>query len=133
MSYDKPVCACALCAMFRGDPDTSNEHRIDVLAEKLAAAEAESERLKQLALHWAGVAEAATKERDALAAFKAYVHQRLDAAGVPVDPPSTHREAGCRIGGRLDVVLGAIRARGEPIPQTGVIPAPKPEDDRGTK
>lgn len=37
--------------------------------------------------------------------FKAYVHERLDKAGVPVDPPSPHREAGCRIGGRLDAVL----------------------------
>lgn len=37
--------------------------------------------------------------------FKSYVHQRLDEAGVPVDPPSPHREAGCRIGGRLDAVL----------------------------
>lgn len=47
----------------------------------------------------------AVKERDKLAEFKAYVHQRLDAAGVPVDPPSEHREKGCRIGGRLDAVL----------------------------
>lgn len=37
--------------------------------------------------------------------FKQYVHGRLDAAGVPTDPESTHRAEGCRIGGRLDLVL----------------------------
>lgn len=45
--------------------------------------------------------------------FKAYVHKRLDDAGVPVDPPSVHRESGCRIGGRLDAVFAendALRA-----------------------
>jgi hypothetical protein len=40
-----------------------------------------------------------------LQAFKAYVHKRLDDAGIPVDPPSPHRAEGCRIGGRLDLVL----------------------------
>lgn len=44
-------------------------------------------------------------ERDKLAAFKSYVHKRLDAAGVPADPESPHKEHGCRIGGRLDIVL----------------------------
>lgn len=37
--------------------------------------------------------------------FKDYVHARLDAAGVPVDPESSHKAEGCRIGGRLDVVF----------------------------
>lgn len=45
------------------------------------------------------------RERDALAAFKKYVHDRLTAAGIP-----EHEEAnavnGCRIGARLDDVLG---------------------------
>lgn len=49
-------------------------------------------------------------ERDALAKFKAYVHQRLDEAGVPVDPDSPHKAAGCRIGGRLDFVLAERNA-----------------------
>lgn len=40
--------------------------------------------------------------RDKLAAFKAYVHKRLDDQGVPVDPDSPHKAEGCRIGGRLD-------------------------------
>lgn len=45
-------------------------------------------------------------ELEKLAKFKAYVHQRLDDAGIPVDPESAHKAEGCRIGGRLDIVLG---------------------------
>lgn len=48
---------------------------------------------------------AVTAERDKLKKFKEYVHTRLDAAGVPVDPESSHKAEGCRIGGRLDIVL----------------------------
>lgn len=40
--------------------------------------------------------------------FKDYVHKRLDDAGIPVDPESTHKEHGCRIGGRLDFVFDKI-------------------------
>jgi hypothetical protein len=47
-------------------------------------------------------------ERDKLQAFKVYVHARLDAAGVPTDPESTHKAEGCRIGGRIDHVF-AVR------------------------
>ena len=38
--------------------------------------------------------------------FKDYVHASLDAAGVPTDPESPHKAEGCRIGGRLDVLIG---------------------------
>lgn len=39
-------------------------------------------------------------------AFKAYVHQRLDQAGVPADPePAENAKHGCRIEGRLNFVL----------------------------
>lgn len=41
--------------------------------------------------------------------FKDYVHKRLDEAGVPADPDSPHRAEGCRIGGRLDIVLAKPR------------------------
>jgi hypothetical protein len=51
--------------------------------------------------------DAERKRADALEAFKAYVHKRLDDAGVPKDPESPHKAAGCRIGGRLDHVLKA--------------------------
>jgi len=46
-------------------------------------------------------------DRDKLQKFKDYVHARLDAAGVPTDPDSPHKAEGCRIGGRLDVLIGA--------------------------
>ena len=49
---------------------------------------------------------AVVAERDALLLFKKYVHKRLDDAGVTVDPESPHKAEGCRIGGRLDEVLG---------------------------
>jgi len=37
--------------------------------------------------------------------FKAYVHQRLDDAGVETHPMGPHSAEGCRIGDRLDIVL----------------------------
>lgn len=61
----------------------------------------------ELAPHCPGPNTAYVQEEiNRLRQFKAYVHSRLDEAGVPHDPPSPHREAGCRIGGRLDIVLG---------------------------
>lgn len=53
---------------------------------------------------------------DHLERFKAYVHGRLDSAGVPADPESSHKAEGCRIGGRLDLVLA--RWVGPPSPAT---------------
>lgn len=44
------------------------------------------------------------REVEKLRAFKAYVHERLDKMGVPADPPGEHRDAGCRVGQRLDVL-----------------------------
>lgn len=49
---------------------------------------------------------ALVEERDKLLAFKAFVHDRLTAAGVPTDPDGPHSRRGCRIGDRLDLVLG---------------------------
>lgn len=46
------------------------------------------------------------KEINKLQAFKDYVHKRLDDAGIEKDPESEHKEHGCRIGGRLDIVIG---------------------------
>lgn len=44
-------------------------------------------------------------ERDALAKFKAWVHDYLDGKGIPHHPPGTHGAAGCRIGDRMDYVF----------------------------
>lgn len=56
----------------------------------------------------------AADQRDKLQRFKEYVHARLDAAGVPTDPDSPHKAEGCRIGGRLDYVLGRLHMHPEP-------------------
>jgi hypothetical protein len=40
-----------------------------------------------------------------LQAFKDYVHQRLDEAGIEKEPNGEHSQHGCRIGDRLDLVL----------------------------
>jgi hypothetical protein len=53
-------------------------------------------------------AEAAEKERDALQAFKAYTHQRLDGAGVPTHPDGPHSAEGCRVGDRFDILLAQL-------------------------
>lgn len=42
-----------------------------------------------------------------LVAFKSYVHQRLDEAGIPTHPEGEHSKQGCRIGDRLDIALAA--------------------------
>jgi len=39
-----------------------------------------------------------------LQSFKDYVHDRLDKMGIEKDPESEHKAAGCRIGGRLDII-----------------------------
>jgi hypothetical protein len=45
-------------------------------------------------------------ERDALQAFKAYCHERMDGAGIPTHPEGPHSAAGCRIGDRFDLLIG---------------------------
>lgn len=45
------------------------------------------------------------ERRGKLQAFKDYVHQRLDDAGIEKEPNREHSEHGCRIGDRLDIVL----------------------------
>lgn len=53
-----------------------------------------------------------TAERDALAKFKAYTHQRMNEIGAPPEvPESEHTKAGCRIGGRFDWVAAKLAAR----------------------
>lgn len=45
-------------------------------------------------------------ERDALAAFKAYAHERMDGASIPTHPEGAHSAEGCRIGDRFDILIG---------------------------
>jgi hypothetical protein len=52
-------------------------------------------------------AEKAEADLAALQRFKTYVHERLDQAGVPEKPePANHALHGCRVGDRLDFLLG---------------------------
>ena len=95
----------------------------DRLAAKDAEIERQNERYKWLekkALDdWRAMAaeiERLTAERDALAAFKSWVHRYLDGKGVPHHPPGSHGAEGCRIGDRMDWVwaeLAALRAANE--------------------
>jgi hypothetical protein len=57
--------------------------------------------------------DALTAERDKLQAFKAWVHQYLDAHGVPHHPPGTHGAEGCRIGDRMDWLMDRLEATAE--------------------
>ena len=50
-----------------------------------------------------------------LAAFKAYVHERLDGAGIEKEPNGPHSAAGCRVGDRLDIVFAHVSKQGEAI------------------
>ncbi len=51
------------------------------------------------------IVQAGMQEIAALRRFKAYVHGRLDEAGVPTHPEGEHSAAGCRVGDRLDIAL----------------------------
>lgn len=62
------------------------------------------------------------REREqALHAFKTFVHERLDAAGVPTHPGGLHSKEGCRVGDRLDIALEHY----------GSLKAPAPENSDG--
>jgi hypothetical protein len=74
----------------------------------LNARRAEGQLGTEVRIDFELVKEALT-EIERLQRFKDFVHQRLDAAGIPKDPPGEHRDAGCRIGQRLDLVLGELK------------------------
>ena len=80
-------------------------------------------------------------ERDKLAAFKAFVHARLDEGGVPTHPDGPHSKQGCRIGDRLDLLLSYFEPAGpdgldmivaERFRQVGVHGYPPDRDDQHT-
>ena len=52
------------------------------------------------------IIDAQAAEVAALAAFKAYCHERMDGAGIPTHPDGEHSAAGCRIGDRFDILIG---------------------------
>jgi len=75
-----------------------------------------SDALLQEVEHWKSAYHNSTdrergleKDIEKLQAFKDYVHKRLDDAGIEKDPESEHKAKGCRIGGRLDIVLNNFK------------------------
>lgn len=90
-----------------------NEIEAEVAFAHAYLAEGAHTDAMKAAYDWAHVLRAliaADEERVKLRDFKAYVHERLDRAGVPKDPPGEHSDAGCRVGQRLDLVLGDVTA-----------------------
>jgi len=75
------------------------------------------EVLKNSESHYLVVLSPAQDEVKKLQDFKDYVHDRLDKMGIEKDPESIHKAAGCRIGGRIDILedqrresIGTLRA-----------------------
>jgi hypothetical protein len=70
---------------------------------------------------------------DALQRFKDYVHRRLDTAGVPTHPDGPHSKEGCRIGDRMDIVIGErdqLRAQREADAKAACCRIPKSHQRR---
>lgn len=68
----------------------------------------EKDRLDAAEVEWFKENVKLREEIERLKVFKDYVHKRLDDAGIEKDPESVHKEAGCRIGVRLDIVLNGM-------------------------
>jgi hypothetical protein len=96
-------------SLLAPDPD---EREVETLRRSISASQMMRRNLQQMVDEREAALRRVEEERDALAKFKAYVHQRLDEAGVSKDPESPHKAAGCRIGGRLDEVLAAREQAG---------------------
>jgi hypothetical protein len=77
---------------------------IDALCEKVSV-------LEQRLLEAQQDRDTMKTEKEKLQKFKDFVHQRLDAMGIPTNPDGVHSAAGCRIGDRLDIVQEHVRAQ----------------------
>ena len=75
----------------------------DELTKMYALACADGAELARVATRRAEERKVLEAERDALQAFKAFVHLRYDQMGVPKEfPDGKHSKEGCRIGDRID-------------------------------
>ncbi len=88
----------------------SQQSMIDALqVERAQVAEQATSRIGELERAVISLALAFTESEEAAVRgerFKTYVHERLDAAGVPLDPtPELTKISGCRIEGRLNWML----------------------------
>lgn len=102
-----PALDLALFEHMEGEVTPLQKARAEL--EKLKV---QHEELRVSAENWLRQRNLAIDREEALQKFKDFVHTRLDKAGVPVDPPGEHRDAGCRIGQRLDLVLGKEKKDG---------------------
>jgi Tfp pilus assembly protein PilV len=94
-------------SMFAADMEAMTDRLIARVREAEANARAASINATSslaLAERMRAGRDAAITERDALAAFKAFTHRRLDEAGIPTHPEGPHSAEGCRIGDRLDII-----------------------------
>ena len=88
------------------DPDkaaSERDERLKVEAREVGQDDRKWRRALESAL------DAALARVSKLEAFKAYVHKRLDDAGVPANPePEENAEHGCRNEGRLNYLIGIV-------------------------
>lgn len=106
------VMNCNACGKPR--PTEPARSLVDVVDWHAQALRMEAQRDHEIVekLHAQALLSKAEAERDHLQKFKDYVHQRLDAGGVPFDPdPETNEKSGCRIGGRLSWLLERVHGR----------------------
>ena len=79
------------------------------MSDLLTPAELEMMRTSSLRLWGVKPLREIGEEVEALRAFKAYVHKRLDDAGVATHPNGPHSKEGCRVGDRLDIIFEAAK------------------------
>lgn len=102
--------AASTVADFAHHHNTELQKKLDLASELLVAQEKQKAILAVDAEKLQKENERLRTEVDKLAKFKQYVHGRLDSAGIPIDPESSHKAERCRIGGRLDIVLNELSA-----------------------
>ena len=117
---------CSECQSIQLAEQIMNTDSIQTILTEMRERKVNGQNQSATLVAWAARIEAALYEkfsdRDPTAlksraekaeAFKTYVHERLDAMGVPHEVSSPHTDAGCRVGGRLDFIEGELeRLRG---------------------
>jgi hypothetical protein len=87
---------CSLCGDGEGKMTTLTDQDVDSILERFDLTDPKIQRETMAVL---------VRQLGDLMVFKQYVHDRLDAMKIPVDPyPAKTAETGCRIGSRLDFI-----------------------------
>ena len=101
--------ARALAAEAQLDPMRTERDELRNIAE---TAQRQFDELNEITQQLQTQIGTALDQRDKLAAFKKFVHERLDRAGVPHDPePEATARHGCRVEGRLNWLECAAQIR----------------------